>query len=94
MTETELDKAYLNAAKAEFRKAVIGSLSGVEIMQILAKHLYPDPFEYIRINRLKKDFPGLPEKLVGEACNEKLAPVKCGKSHDVGEPEPSLWPGI
>ena len=70
MTETELDKAYLDAAKAEFRKAVIGSLSGIEIMQIVAKYLYADPFEYLRIERLKKDFPGLSERLINKTTEE------------------------
>jgi len=84
MTENDLDKSHLTAAKAEFRKAVIGSLSGIEIMQILAKYLYADPYEYLRINRLKEDYPRLSEKLVSKSCDEKIEPVN----------QSSLWPGI
>jgi len=95
MTETDIDKSHLNAAKAEFRKAVIGSLSGIELMSAVAKYLYADPFEHIRINRLKQDFPGLPEKLVGKACNEHVPPVECvDKNCAVDEPNLSLWTGV
>jgi len=70
MAESDLDKVHLESAKADFRKALIGSLSGIELMSAIAKYLYADPFEYLRIERLKKDFPGLFERLLNKATEE------------------------
>jgi len=70
MTESDLDKVHLESAKADFRKALIGSLSGIELMSAIAKYLYADPFEYLRIDKLRKDFPGLSERLVNKATEE------------------------
>jgi len=70
MTENDMDKFHLDAAKADFRKAVIGSMSGIELMSAVAKYLYADPFEYLRIDKLRKDFPGLSERLVNKATEE------------------------
>jgi len=89
MTESDIDKAHLESAKADFRKALIGSLSGIELMSAIAKYLYADPFEYLRIERLKKDFPGVPEKLVGKTYNEQVVPIEL-----LDELSMSLWPGI